>query len=257
MKITVLIVDDEPPARESLRQLIRRDADLELVGEAADGIEALELIRRLRPQLVFLDVQMPEMTGLELVAQLPAGWRPDIVFVTAFDRFALKAFDLEAIDYLLKPYPDERFFAAVERAKRRVQLDSLESQHAKIDRVLAALRTPPPPPAPPSHAITFRCDGELHIVVRTDIAWIEAQGDYLRVHARGGSLLVRETMRDFLERVGPGEFLRVHKSAIVNLAHVRRSVHVCAGDYELELDTGAKVRVSRLYRQDLMGRLML
>ncbi len=256
MKITVLIVDDEPPARESLRRLVQADAELELVGEAGDGFVALEEIRRRRPQLVLLDVQMPEMSGVEMVAQLPPDARPEIVFVTAFDRFALEAFDLEAVDYLLKPYPDERFQEAVGRVKRRLRLDRLGTEHEKIDRVIAALRAAGQPPPAASATVTFRCDGDLHVVARADIAWIEAQGDYLRVHARGSTLLVRETMREFLARAGPGEFLRVHKSAIVNLGRVRRSTHLCAGDYEVELDTGAKVRVSRLFRQDLLARLM-
>lgn len=256
MKITVLIVDDEPPARESLRRLVQADPELELVAEAGDAFAALEAISRWRPQLVFLDVQMPEMSGLEMLAQLPAAARPEIIFVTAFDRFALKAFDLEAVDYLLKPYPDERFRAAVDRMKRRLQLDRLDAQHEKIDRVIAALHASPPTPTPASPTITFRCDGDLHVIARADIAWVEAQGDYLRVHARGSNLLVRETMREFMERVGTAEFLRVHKSAIVNLNRVRRSTHLCAGDYEVELDTGTKVRVSRMFRQELLARLM-
>ncbi len=255
MKITVLVVDDEPPARESLCRLVQNDTDLELVGEAEDGFRALEAIRRLRPQLVFLDVQMPEMSGLEMLAQLPLAGRPEIIFVTAFDRFALEAFDLEAVDYLLKPYPDERFHAATDRVKRRLRLESLEAQHEKIDRVIAALRNVPRTASPTNPVVTFRCDGELHVVARRDIAWIEAQGDYLRVHARGSSLLVRETMRDFLTRVGSGEFVRVHKSAIVNIHHVTSSAHLCAGDYEVQLDTGEKVRMSRLFRSELMGRL--
>ena len=263
MSYSVLIVDDEPLARAGLGALLRRDPAVARVTEAGSAAEAWPVIERDRPDLLFLDVQMPGRSGLELAERLPRVGGPVTVFVTAFERYALRAFDLHAVDYLLKPYSDERFHEALERAKQRLRLGRLGELDDRLASVLAELRRgdreAPLPKAPAASAdsatAVFRTGGEIHVAAVREIRWVEAQGDYLRIHGAGPAVLVRETMRAFLERFPGGPFVRVHKSSIVNVAWVARVEHLAAGDYEAELRDGTRVRVSRLHREDLLRAL--
>src|SRR5450432_2905700 len=197
-RIKTLIVDDEKPARRALRGLLEKDREIEIAGEAADGEQALELIRKLRPQLIFLDVQMPMLTGIEMLEQLPPAGRPEIVFVTAYDNHALAAFDLHAVDYLVKPFSDSRFQAAVERAKQRLRDDQRSLTEQTLRALLAHLQQAGGGVAPPANEyarLVVKADGQLHFLNQRDIRWIEGQGDFVKIHLKDhGRLLVRMTM---------------------------------------------------------------
>jgi two-component system LytT family response regulator len=253
--LNAVIVDDEPLARAALRRLLDAEADITVAGEAADGRAALELIRRVAPDLVFLDVQLPDMTGPEILRQLPAGRRPAVIFVTAHGGHALQAFELHAVDYLLKPYADERFHLALARARRVRTQPTMASLLALVDGLLrhwpAAARPEPAAPAMVPDQLIAKSGTELHVFKAGQVKWVQGQGDYLKIHSAAGNALVRETMGNFLGRVPPGRFVRVHKSAIVNLAFVRRLESIHSGDYRLELTDGALLRVSRSYRVHL------
>lgn len=252
-KIKTLVVDDERIARRTLCDLLAKDPEIEVIGEATDGELALEQIERQRPELVFLDVHMPIMTGIEMLQQLKPAARPEVVFVTAFDEHAIQAFELHAVDYVVKPFSDSRFAQALERAKRRVQGDLLQSTQRAVTTLLEHLNRPPaPPPAPaaPGKEAPFvlKVDGEHHFVNQQDIRWIEAQGDYIRVHTTQRNLLTRMTLTHALEQLPAAKFVRIHKSCIVNVAFVRRLKPTTAWGRPLELDDGTTLNISRSYR---------
>lgn len=255
----VLIADDEPLARSSIKRLLAKDPDVRVVGEAEDGLSALELVRKLRPHLLFLDVQMPGLTGVELLATLEPAHRPAVIFTTAYDEYALKAFELHAVDYLVKPYNDARFATALERAKQRLSGRDVAALASHVEQVIAALHRQPAPAAPapaPAHEpaaqrLVVKVSGDFHFVNLSDIRWIEGHGDYLKVHAASGSPLIRSTFKELQGRLDPTRFVRIHKSAMVNTDHVRRMRPALSGDYDLELNDGTQLRVSRLFKASL------
>ncbi|MBI2517522.1 MAG: response regulator transcription factor [Opitutae bacterium] len=254
-RIKTLIVDDEKPARRALRGLLGKDREIEVVGEAMDGERALELIRELHPQIVFLDVQMPMMTGVEMLMQLPVGDRPEIVFVTAYDHYALNAFDLHAVDYLVKPFSDSRFAAALVRAKKRVTSGSLASTEQALRALLAHFQQAGAPngatsaSAPNEHArLVVKADGQLHFLNQRDIRWVEGQGDFVKIHLKERGLLVRMTMNRVEEALDPAQFVRIHKSTIINMANVRRVIPMLARSHGMELDDGTALPIGPSYR---------
>ncbi len=229
----VLIVDDEAPARAKLRRMLAAFDDVDVVGEAIDGAQAIELVAALAPDALFLDVQMPEVGGLDVAASLPDG-APALVFVTAFDRFALQAFDANAVDYLLKPVDPERLARAVQRLRAR-------------------------PPAARPHAGTPQQllivdRGRAHVVRCADIEWLQAADNYVSVHAGGRALLMRRTLAGLLSDLGPS-FVRTHRSAAVALAQVATVQPRDKGDATVVLRSGAAVPCSRPYRAELLRRL--
>lgn len=258
--IKTLVADDERIARRMLRDLLRTDPEIELIGEAGDGEAALEAMKTQHPSLVLLDIQMPIMTGLEALLRLKPSERPEVVFITAFDEHAIKAFELHAVDYVVKPFSDDRFHQAMERAKRRVRGDSLEGTERAVDRLLAHLAKQPEPAVPTAPAapaaptagkdapFVLKVDGEHHFVNQADIRWIEAQGDYIRVHTTQRNLLTRMTLTHALEQLSPARFVRIHKSCVVNIAYVRRLKPTTAWGRPLELDNGTTLNISRSYR---------
>jgi two-component system LytT family response regulator len=253
-----IIVDDEPPACSRLRQLVKSDPELVLAGEAASGHAALELIRRAQPALLFLDVEMPEATGTKLLASLPPGKRPATIFVTAFDQYALAAFDLHAIDYLVKPFTDERWRSAVARVKSRIGRAELDQMEARIERALAAISRGGPTGVRPGDPVVVvdrlavRVSGEVHFIKLAEIRWIEGAGDYLRLHCRQGTPLIRDTFKELMPRLDVRQFVRIHKSAAINVACVARLRPAASGDYEVELDDGTVLTVSRVYRESML-----
>jgi two-component system, LytTR family, response regulator len=254
-RIKTLIIDDEKPARRALRGLLEQDRDIEVAGEAADGEQALELVSQLRPQLIFLDVQMPMLTGLEVVARLPRAGRPEIVFVTAYDDHALAAFDAHAVDYLVKPFTDARFATAVWRAKQRLRDGQLGTAEQTLRELLAhfqqagGVKSAPAVPAHEHARLVVKADGQLHFINQGDIRWVEGQGDFIKLHLKErGRLLVRMTMNKAEAALDPARFVRIHKSTIVSFAAVRRVVPMLARSRGMELDDGTRLAIGPSYR---------
>jgi two-component system LytT family response regulator len=240
--IRVLVVDDEPPARAKLRRWLLEERDLEVVAEAANGLSAAHLIATTRPDLVFLDIQMPDMSGLEVAAQLQAGSAPLLVFVTAHDDHAVEAFDLNAIDYLLKPYDHERFLRALGRIRQRLRASPRDEPAVGMAR--ATLGPGKRLPVP---------DGDgLRLIDVSAIHWLEADDNYVHVHTAEGDYLLRRTLQDLLAQLNEQQFARIHRSAAVNVAQVATLKPMPKGDYELTLRSGATLRVSRRYAHNLL-----
>lgn len=246
MKLTALIVDDEPLARERIRTLLEAEPDIELLGECAGGPEALEAMRTRRPDLMFLDVQMPEMDGFQVLRELGAPL-PVTIFVTAFDEHAVKAFEAQALDYVLKPFKVARFKAAVERARQQFAQRAPGDDTAR--RLLALLEQQGA--AKPGYLtrIVVRDRQKVRFVRTADIDWIEASGNYVVLHAGKENHVVRETLATFEEQLSPREFVRVSRSAMVNLDRVEHVEPTFNNEHVIVLAGGAKLPMTRGLRE--------
>jgi two-component system LytT family response regulator len=274
--IRTLVVDDEPLAREGLRVRLAREDDIEIVGEAGDGPSAADAILSLRPDLVFLDVQIPGFDGFDVVARTASTYLPTIVFVTAYDRYALKAFDVHALDYLLKPIAHRRFQEALRRARHELarrdresavpvgadETDAMLAVAERLRRLLddrdesgRVVSAAPSASDGPRYATRFTVrDGERYVLVRArDVDWAEASANYVRLHVGQKTYQMRTTMSDLERQLDPAQFTRIHRSAIVNLDRVREIRPEWHGEYEVALVTGATLRLSRGYRDRLLG----
>jgi two-component system LytT family response regulator len=240
MSLRVVLADDEPLARERLRTLLAARPECTLTGECADGAEAVDVISAERPDLVLLDVQMPELDGFEVLDALPPDVQPAVIFVTAYDEYAVRAFAVSAVDYLLKPVEPARFTAAVDRALAR-----REGGQRGIDAAFRALMTEVQ--ALRGHARRFVVrDGHRLLFIPADqVDWIDAAGNYVRLHAGGRSHLLRETMKSVEARLDPERFVRVHRSAIVNLERIASMEPYFHGEYVLTLRDGTRLNSSR------------
>jgi len=241
--VRVLIVDDEPPARQRIRGLLAETDGVEVVGECGDGFQAIEAVRTLRPDLLFLDVQMPELDGFEVLAALDGEALPTVIFVTAYDQYALKAFEARALDYLLKPYDAERFHAVLRRAREHVERG--RGLDARIAELLAELR------ARERRWLTripVEVRERVHLVPTDRIDYLEAEGSYVRLHVKGGSHLIRETLTSLEGRLDPARFVRVHRSRIVNVDRVHMIEPSFKGAYVLVLENGARLVTGRTFR---------
>ncbi len=248
MKLRALIVDDEKPARNKIRMHLNDETAVEIVGEAQNGLEAVDAIRRLQPDLVFLDIQMPGMTGFEVIEEVGTDIMPATVFVTAYDEFALRAFEVEAVDYLLKPFDRERFKQALERAVRRV-----ENGAAGQDRFARLLENIRPSPAY-LQRIVVREGGRLFFVNVKDLLRLSAQENYVELRTAGGCHLIRETLSHLEDRLDPGKFARIHRSEIVNIDWIKELQSWSHGDYMVVLKDGSRTRLSRRYQDSLLAR---
>jgi len=245
--IRALIVDDEEPARELLRAFLARWPEVAIAGEAGDGRTAIDLTKRLAPDLLFLDVQMPRVNGFDVVAALNHRSLPLIVFVTAYDQYALKAFEVSACDYLLKPFDAERFANTMRRVLAR-RAEPASSAREAVRSLLAAVS-----PAP--EQIAVKVDGRHLFLDPTEIEWVEAVRKDARLHFGAKSLLVRESITHLERRLDASRFLRVHRSAIVNRAHIREMQPWFKGDYVLIMRNGARVVSGQTYREVVRGLL--
>jgi two-component system LytT family response regulator len=244
--IRVLIADDEAPARGKLERWVAEQPDMQLAGYAEDGLVAAESIERLHPDVAFLDIQMPGLSGLEVAAQLEGSSAPLIVFVTAFDEHAVKAFELNAVDYLLKPYDKDRLLRALQRVRERLGGDR-ESRSAAV--AMARAQTT-------STERLLVPDGErLQLIDSTSIEWLQAEDNYVHVHTAARGYLLRRTLQDLLMQLGEERFVRIHKSAAVNLSAIAALTPLFKGDYEVELRNGRALRLSRRYRDVLFARM--
>ncbi len=265
-RLRVLVVDDEPLGRQRVLDLLEAEPDVDVVGTAVDGAAAVEAIRALYPDLVFLDVQMPRMTGLDVVQTIGAAQMPATVFVTAYDQYALDAFDSAALDYLVKPFRDERFEEAMRRARRRVASDGRERLHEQLMALLqaqpsAAEAGAPQPSSTSSEPVRYleriavHMRGKLRVVPVAQVEYVLASGQYVELHAAGQRYLLRESMQHLEERLDPAEFVRVHRSAIVRLSLVDSLLRNEGSDYEVQLKGGVRLPVGRSRREALERRL--
>lgn len=254
--LRVVVADDEPPARKRLVRLVQARPDTELVAEATTGPEALEAIRRYRPDLALLDIQMPEMTGLDVVAALRPEEQPAVVFVTAYDEHAVRAFELHAVDYLLKPFDDDRFDQAIERARGRSHGGLAALSQRLLDLLRASDRADEPgdlDAARPARTdrLAIRTGDRIVIVRADEIDWIEGAGVYARLHTGPRSHLIRETLTNLCEMLDPERFVRIHRSTVVNRDRVRELRSYFHGEYLVLLEDGTQLKLSRTYRQNL------
>lgn len=250
MTIRAIIVDDEPLARGRIRALLKQMPDVELAAECGDGRKAIAAIQKHRPDLVFLDVQMPEPDGFGVLASLSPDNLPVVVFVTAYDRYALKAFEASALDYLLKPFDRERFEATMARARTQ-----LEQRHAgKLNQKLLSLLERSPG-AEYAERLVVRAAGRISFLCTDEIDWIEAQGNYACLHAGRETHLLRETMSALEEQLDPRKFVRIHRSTIANIRCIKELQPTFHGDFNVLLRDGTRLILSRTHRKELERRL--
>ncbi|MDQ3488932.1 MAG: LytTR family DNA-binding domain-containing protein [Acidobacteriota bacterium] len=250
-KIRTLVVDDEPLARERLTNLLSAEPDIEVVGQCRDGEEAATAIVDHTPDLVFLDVQMPAMNGFEVIDAVGSERMPLVIFVTAYDQHALKAFQVRALDYLLKPFDRERFHEALQRARTYIQRD----ETGDIGRRLLALVKDLRRDQPKTDRLVVKSGGRLFFLRTDEIDWIEAAGNYVRLHVGPVSHLLRETMNAIEGRLDPEKFFRIHRSRIVNMERIQEMQPWLNGEYAVLLRTGTRLTLSRGYREKLQDRL--
>ncbi len=248
MPIRTLIVDDEPLAREKLRGFLEREEDIEIIGECRDGREAVATIDRERPDLLFLDIQMPELDGFDVLEQVDELALPTVIFTTAFDQYAIKAFDVHAVDYLLKPFDRERFRKALDRAReewQRQQTDQVKDQLQSLLAEVASRRSRHP------DRLVVKTSGRVIFIKISDLDWVDAAGNYVRLHANGESHMLRETMSRLEERLDDSQFIRIHRSTIVNIERIRELQQQFHGDYLVVLKSGQRLTLSRSYREKI------
>ncbi len=243
-KIRVLIVDDEPLARERVRRLLRDEADLEIVGEAGNGKDAVAMIGSAQPDLVFLDIQMPEKTGFDVIRSLPDDAPQAFIFVTAYDHYALQAFDVHAIDYLLKPINRERLKRSLERARRQIEGQRAGDIDARLALLIADLKTE----RRYLERLVVKTTGRVFFVKTDDVDWIEASGNYLKLHVGRDGHLIRETMNSIESKLDPARFVRIHRSTIVNIDRIKELQPMFSGDYAVILINGRELTLSRNFR---------
>ena len=248
--VCVLVADDEAPARQRIIDLLRGNSQVGAIIEASDGRSVVDIIQNRRPDLVFLDVQMPELNGLEVIAEVGPERMPLTVFVTAYDEHAIRAFEANALDYLLKPFSDERFEVTMARVSTRMDERSMREFGRRILRMVAAPRGDLP-----LDRLVVKSGGSTRFVRVVDIDWIEAAGVYANLHIGGKELLYRSALNELAERLDPVRFVRIHRSAIVNIESILRMEPISHGEFEVILKDGSRSRISRTYRWQLEKRL--
>jgi two-component system, LytTR family, response regulator len=259
--IRVVVVDDEPLARQRIEDLLARETDVTVVASAGNGIEAVKAIRELEPDLVFLDVQMPGKSGMEVVSEIGSEQMPATIFVTAFDQFALKAFEVAALDYLVKPFDDERFGQAFQRARRAIELEEVGRMTRRLMTLMQTTGLPTESaadaPARPKYLerISVEMRGQVRVVPVDRIDYITASGPYAELHVGDKTWAIRQRMQALEERLDPAIFFRIHRSAIVRLDRVDTLLRSSGGDYAVRLKTGEELSVSRGRREELEQKL--
>ena len=246
-KIRALIVDDEPLARDGVRLHLEAQTDIEIIGEAIDGDNAVEMINELRPDLVFLDVQMPGLDGFGVIEAVGVDAMPAVVFTTAYDEFALRAFDANAVDYVLKPFDGDRLRRALDQARTQIRGRRRSEIEERLIGLLAELHGK----GQYLERIIVRSGGRILILRTDDVDWLEAASNYVRIHAGGREYLLRETMTNLESRLDPAQFVRIHRSTIVRLNRIKELEPLFQGDYVLILEDGTRLTSSRGYRDRL------
>lgn len=247
--IRVVVADDQPMARERLISLLAAEPGVELAGAAASGPEAVACIRQSSPDLVFLDLQMPGMDGFKVIEEVGLDRMPPTVFVTAHDEYAVRAFEVQAIDYLLKPFGRHRFQSALARARRFLERERQGDMAGRLVELLQSNTKRP------GERLLVKSGGRVQFVEVDAIDWVEAEGNYVRLYVGEQVHLMRETMNGLIEKIGPHKFFRIHRSRIVNVDRVKELLIAGGGDYQVVLTDGTKLGLSRLYRDALQEQL--
>lgn len=257
--ISVLVADDEPLARKGLRVWLRSEADLTVVGEASSGQEAVRAIGTLRPDLVFLDIRMPGLDGFQVLARAAPVHLPLVIFVTAYDSYALKAFETHAVDYLLKPLTERRLRQAIDRARWVLAAqEELEKKHGGLLQMLESRESlQGQPPAEMNNGrylsrFAVRDDNRYLLVTAEQVDWIDSAANYVRLHVGASSYLIRMTMNELEQKLDPDRFARIHRSTIVNIGRVKEVTPDWHGEFDVKLVDGTNLRLTRTYRQRLL-----
>ena len=250
-QIRVVIVDDEPLAREMLREMLQSDPQVTIVGESSNGREALEVINSTAPDLLFLDIQMPELGGFEVLENLGKAAIPHVIFVTAYDHYAVRAFEFHALDYLLKPFDQERFDLAWERAKIQI----LRERNGGVDQRILALLEELKAGSKYLERLVIKSAGRIYFLETHDIDWIEAEGNYVSVHSGKKAHLLRETISSLEAQLDPRKFVRIHRSSIVRIDRIHELQPWFHGEYRVILQGGTQLTLSRNYREKLQEAL--
>lgn len=255
-KIKVLIVDDEYQARKGIRTLLARERDIEIIGECTNGKQAIEDIKRLSPDIVFLDIQMPDKNGFEVLASIKNEQMPTLIFITAYDSYALKAFEYSALDYLLKPFSDERFYSSLERAKEHHRNKNANDFNRRLMSLIENYRHELPhdvadKSTEPLKRFFIKSNGEIHFVSVDDVDWLEAVGYYTKIHAGRKAHLLRGNLGSIEKQLDPKKFTRIHRSAVVNLSRIQSIKNLFHGDCIVVLQNGIELKVSRSHRRKL------
>jgi two-component system LytT family response regulator len=247
--IRVLVADDQPMARERLVSLLAAEPGVEVTATASSGPETVEVIRQSSPDLVFLDLQMPGMDGFKVIEAIGVDRMPPTVFVTAYDEYAVRAFEVQAIDYLLKPFGRQRFQSALARARKHLERDRQGELAQRLSELLRTGRSET------TERLLVKAGGRVSFVDIESIDWVEAEGNYVRIHAGSQVYLMRETMNGLIARIGERQFFRIHRSRIVNITRVKELIIAGGGDYQVLLWDGTRLGLSRLYRDALQAQL--
>jgi two-component system LytT family response regulator len=245
MNIKTLIVDDEPLARDRVKRFLRDETGIKIIGECGNGEQAITFIRENSPDLVFLDIQMPEKNGFEVIKSLNGNALPTVIFVTAYDQYALQAFDVHALDYLLKPFNRERIHRAVARAREHIEHKRMGSLDERLASLIADLKTE----KKYLERLVVKSVGRVFFLKTDEIDWIEAAGNYVKLHVGRESHMIRETMNGIESKLDPDKFLRIHRSTVVNIDRIKELHPMFSGDYTVLLRNGTELALSRNYRE--------
>jgi two-component system LytT family response regulator len=250
LRIKTVIVDDEPLARERISQLLSKESNVEIAAECGDGLAALTEINKYQPDLIFLDVQMPEVSGFDVLHELDVETMPAVIFVTAFDQYTIQAFDADAVDYLLKPFSEERFRQALSRARQHLRPKSENDYRQRLSRLLDRFNL--------NKGFLERLivshKNRLILVPLNDVDWIESYGNYLKIHAGDKTYLLRQTMNELAARMSPEKFIRIHRATLVNIERIKEFQPMFGGLYTVVLRDGTELTLSRNYRKSVLGK---
>lgn len=246
-RVRTLIVDDEPLARDKIRMLLSRDHEIEIVGECTNGHEAVEAIEQKSPDLVFLDVQMPGLDGFKVLDEVGVDRMPGVVFVTAYDQHALRAFEVHALDYLLKPFAQKRFTEALTHAKEQIRTQPSASYSQQLISLLGEIRSG----SKYLERLAVKSGGRVYFLKVADLDWIEAAGNYVTLHVGSESHLLRETMNGMESQLDDRKFIRIHRSTLVNIDRIKALTPLFHGDYVVTLHNGTRLTLSRSCRERL------
>ncbi|MEM1136199.1 MAG: LytTR family DNA-binding domain-containing protein [Bacteroidota bacterium] len=265
-KISVIIVDDEKEAREGVALLLEKDKEIMIKALCKNGLEAIKAVQEHQPELMFLDIQMPSVNGFEVLSSLSEDNLPEVVFITAFDQYSLKAFENHAVDYLLKPFTDERFYNALEHAKKRVIANRNNRSKAPLSNLLGNINEKVSKSTPHqivqeanagnkiiNNRLVIKADGKIYFVALNQIIWVQAFDYYVKVHINARFYLVRESMKKMEQLLPKEQFIRVHKSSIINLHHVEELEPYFNNEFVAKMSNGEKIKTSRNYRDNLRG----